>query len=134
MLRFCWKSLKVKYLSLIFFIIVLSFVSGLLLASTLVRKLADKFCTRTIIITGLLITALGIFALFLQDKATPLGLAFWILAAIGGAMLDVLGNIPFLRMVKPRERTEMTMIFSTWREISQLLTPLVATLVLLILP
>lgn len=112
----------------------LSFVSGLLLASTLVRKLADKFCTRTIIITGLLVTALGIFALFLQNKATPLGLVFWILAAIGGAMLDVLGNIPFMRMVKPRERTEMTMIFSTWRETSQLLTPLVATLVLLILP
>jgi len=112
----------------------LSFVSGLLLASTLVRKLAEIFYTRTIIIAGLLLTASGIFALFLQTEATPIGLLFWIVAAIGGAMLDVLGNIPFMRMVKPRERTEMTMIFSTWRETSQLLTPLVATLILLVLP
>lgn len=112
----------------------LSFVSGLLLASTLVRKLADRIGTRTTIISGLLLTALGIFALFLQDQARPTGLVFWIVAAMGGAMLDVLGNIPFMRMVKPRERTEMTMIFSTWRETSQLVTPLVATLVLLFMP
>ena len=112
----------------------LSFVSGLLLASGLVRRLADKIGTRTTIISGLLLTALGIFALFLQNEARPIGLLFWILAAMGGAMLDVLGNIPFMRMVKPRERTEMTMIFSTWRETSQLVTPLVASLILLILP
>ena len=112
----------------------LSFVSGLLLASTLVRKLAESIGTRTTIMSGLLITALGMFALFMQEEARPIGLLFWILAAVGGAMLDVLGNIPFMRMVKPRERTEMTMIFSTWRETSQLLTPLLASLVLLTLP
>ena len=49
-------------------------------------------------------------------------------------MLDVLGNIPFMRMVKPRERTEMTMIFSTWREGSELLTPLAAAIILLMAP
>jgi len=112
----------------------LSFVSGLLLASPLVRRLADIAGTRTVIISGLLLTALGMFALFLLDEARPVGLLFWITAAMGGAMLDVLGNIPFMRMVKPRERTEMTMIFSTWRETSQLLTPLIATMVLFTLP
>ena len=49
-------------------------------------------------------------------------------------MLDVLGNIPFMRMVRARERTEMTMVFSTWREGSQLLTPLLVSLVLLVAP
>jgi hypothetical protein len=39
-----------------------------------------------------------------------------------------------MRMVKPRERTEMTMIFSTWREGSQLLTPLLVSMVLLVAP
>ena len=42
----------------------LSFVSGLLLASTLVRRLADRFGTRTITINGLLLTALRIFYAF----------------------------------------------------------------------
>jgi len=39
-----------------------------------------------------------------------------------------------MRMVRPRERTEMTVIFSTWREASQLLTPLLVSLVLLLAP
>jgi hypothetical protein len=39
-----------------------------------------------------------------------------------------------MRLVKARERSEMTMIFSTWREMSNLLTPLLVTLVLLIAP
>ncbi len=59
---------------------------------------------------------------------------FWVLAAIGAAGLDVLGNIPFMRLVKPKERTEMTMVFSTWREMSELLNPLIVSLVLLFFP
>ena len=59
---------------------------------------------------------------------------FWCTAALGCACLDVLGNIPFMRMVKPYERTDMTMVFSTWREMSELLTPLTITLVTLVLP
>ncbi|MCP4332882.1 MAG: hypothetical protein GY785_09530 [Gammaproteobacteria bacterium] len=72
--------------------------------------------------------------LFFVGEPKPIGLLFWISAALGGAIVDVLGNIPFMRMVKARERTEMTMIFSTWREGSQLLTPLLVSLVLLVAP
>lgn len=39
-----------------------------------------------------------------------------------------------MRMVKNWERTEMTTIFSTWREGSELLTPLLASAVLLFAP
>ena len=73
-------------------------------------------------------------ALYLIGQPKPLGLLFWMTAALGGVTLDVLGNIPFMRMVKPHERTEMTMIFSTWREGSQLLTPLLVSLMLLVAP
>ena len=60
-----------------------------------------------------------------------MGLVFWVLGAVGGVALDVLGNIPFMRIVKPRELTPMTMVFSTWREASELLTPLIVTATLL---
>jgi hypothetical protein len=112
----------------------LSIVSGLLFFSPLFRKLSDLFGTRTIIIAGQLITGVSVLALYLIGEAQPIGLLFWVLAAFGAAMLDVLGNIPFMRMVKPRERTEMTMIFSTWREGSELVTPLTAAVILLVLP
>jgi hypothetical protein len=51
---------------------------------------------------------------------------FWLTGAAGGAALDVVGNIPFMRMVRPRERTAMTTVFSTWREASFLIAPLLA--------
>jgi MFS family permease len=112
----------------------LSTVSALLFLSLLVRKLAERFGTRSIILASLLLCAVSIIAVGLIGEPRPRGLVFWILATIGAAGLDVLGNIPFMRLVKPRERTEMTMVFSTWREMSELLNPLLVTLVLLFFP
>jgi MFS family permease len=112
----------------------LSLVSALLIVSPLVRRMASHFGTRLVIVCALWSTGIGMVMLYLLGEPQPIGLLFWILAALGGAIVDVLGNIPFMRMVKPRERTEMTMIFSTWREGSQLLTPLLVSLVLLVAP
>ena len=47
-------------------------------------------------------------------------------------MLDIIGNIPFMRMVTPKIRTEMTTVFSTWREFSLVLTPGISALILTI--
>lgn len=112
----------------------LSLASALLLVSPVIRRLAVRLGTRSTIICALLLIGCSILALYLIGEARPIGLLFWVSAALGGVTLDVLGNIPFMRMVKPRERTEMTMIFSTWREGSQLLTPLLVSAVLLFTP
>ncbi len=112
----------------------LSGVSALLFLSLIVRKMAEKYGTRTIILASLLLCGSSIFTVGLIGEPKPFGLIFWVLAAIGAAGLDVLGNIPFMRLVKPRERTEMTMVFSTWREMSELLNPLLVSLVLLFFP
>ena len=58
----------------------------------------------------------------------------WLFTVTGAVALDVLGNIPFMRTVKPRERIPMTTVFSTWREVSSLGAPMVAGLVLLVAP
>jgi len=112
----------------------LSFVSALLLFSPLIRKLSEIIGTRSVIIIGQLLSGLCTCGLFVLGEPASSGLLLWVFAAVGAAILDVLGNIPFMRMVKARERTEMTMIFSTWREGSELLTPLAAAAVLIILP
>ncbi len=101
----------------------LSFTSGLLLSSPLIRRLAARVGTRSVIVAAFIICGCSMLMLFVTGEARPLGLIYWVFAAIGG-------NIPFMRMVKAHERTEMTMIFSTWREASQILTPLLASLVL----
>ena len=114
--------------------IFLSLVSSLLIVSPLIRRLAGRFGTRMLIVNALGLTGVAMAMLYFLGEPKPIGLLFWLIAALGGAIVDVLGNIPFMRMVKPRERTEMTMIFSTWREGSQLLTPLLVSLVLLVAP
>ena len=112
----------------------LSIVSSLLIISPLIRRIAGRYGTRLVIICALWFTGVAMVALYLIGEPKPIGLLFWVLASLGGAVVDVLGNIPFMRLVKSRERTEMTMIFSTWREGSQLLTPLLVSMILLVAP
>ena len=112
----------------------LSTVSALLFLSLIIRKGAERFGTRTVIFVSLLLCGTSIIAVGLTGEPRPMGLVFWLIATLGAAGLDVLGNIPFMRLVKPRERTEMTMVFSTWREMAELLNPLLVSMVLLFFP
>jgi hypothetical protein len=112
----------------------ISLTSALMLMSPMIRKLVGRHGTRIVIIYAQVACAGALVMLFLTGEAKPVGVIYWIIASVGAAALDVVGNIPFMRMVKAHERTEMTMIFSTWRETSNLLTPLLAMLVLLVAP
>lgn len=114
--------------------VLLSGVSSLLFLSPLIRRVSDRFGTRQVIYTGLTLTAVSLVALGMVGPPQPLGILFWVTGAMGGVLLDVLGNIPFMRSVKPRERVAMTTVFSTWREASELLTPLLISAVLVFFP
>ena len=114
--------------------VLLSGVSGLLLFSTVVRRAAERYGTRRVIISSLTMAGCSMLLLGALGKPAPLGIVFWCTGALGGVCLDVLGNIPFMRLVKPYERTDMTMVFSTWREMAELLTPLSITLITLLFP
>jgi hypothetical protein len=49
-------------------------------------------------------------------------------------VLDICGGLPFLMAVKPSERTEMSAVYSSYRDVSGILTPALASLVLLVAP
>ncbi len=55
-------------------------------------------------------------------------------AAFFMVFLDVVGGLPFLMAVKPSERTEMSAVYSTFRDVSNVVTPAIGSLVLLIAP
>jgi len=112
----------------------LSVAAALMFLSPLIRRTAERFGTRNVIIASLLLTSGTLIVIGLIGEARPLGLVFWLLGALGGVSLDLLCNIPFMRMVKPRERTEMTVVFSTWREMSELLTQMLIIVVLFFWP
>ena len=74
--------------------------------------------------------------IFLSTLGEPrrLGIAGWVISAIGASIIDVVGNIPFMRTVKPRDRVPMTTVFSSWRDVSALAAPAFAGLVLVVFP
>lgn len=55
-------------------------------------------------------------------------------ASIFLVTLDVVGGLPFLMSVKPSERTEMSAVYSSFRDVSSILTPGAAWLVLWVAP
>jgi hypothetical protein len=48
--------------------------------------------------------------------------------------LDLVAGLPFLMAVKPSERTEMSAVYSTFRDVSHVATPAIGALVLLYFP
>lgn len=112
----------------------LSAASGTLLLSPFVQRLADRVGVRRMIIVGFGLMAAALTSLAVLGDAAPIGIAFWLTGAVGGGIVDVLGNIPFMRLVKPRERSAMATVFATWRETSFMVTPGIAFLVLLVGP
>jgi len=63
-----------------------------------------------------------------------LTVACCIMASSMLVLLDVVGGLPFLMAVKPSERTEMSAIYSSFRDVSGIVTPGGAWLVLLVAP
>lgn len=106
----------------------------LLFASPFTLWLADRTSTRTVIVGGFVILAAALSVLGVIGRASRLGVVFWIAAAYGATWLDVLGNVPFMRTVKPRERLAMTTVFSSWRETSSFAAPALGAIVLLVGP
>lgn len=114
--------------------VLLSTAAGLLLASPLIRRTAERRGTRHVVIGGYLIIALALATLAWIGEPTTAGVLVWFIAAIGGAMIDVVANIPFMRTVAHHEQMEMTTVFSTWREVSAMLAPGLGAVVLLVGP
>ena len=56
------------------------------------------------------------------------------LSSVFLVVLDVVGGLPFLMAVKPSERTEMSAVYSSFRDVSGIVTPGVAFVVLLVAP
>jgi ACDE family multidrug resistance protein len=60
--------------------------------------------------------------------------AFCMMGSVMLVVLDVIGGLPFLMSVKPSERTEMSAVYSSFRDVSGIMTPGAAWLVLLVAP
>lgn len=114
--------------------IVLSLTNATLFLTPFMFRFVQASSVRTGVMTGFAMSGLLILL-----AGLPLGLpALSVLALMCGSffliLLDVCGGLPFLLAVKPSERTEMSAIYSSFRDVSGILTPGAAWLVLLVAP
>ncbi len=102
-----------------------------------IGKVANRFGIRRSIfvamtVTGSLTILGGLFAGVYEGFSFPLlTIAILAVASMFNGICDIIGNIPFIRIVSPEQRTQMTAIFSTWRDMAFVMTPGVASVVLL---
>jgi MFS family permease len=112
----------------------LSASNMLLFSAPLMLRLVYRVRVRTAVVAAFLLGGLA-FGLAYPASAWPWAtVALLVAASVCLVMLDVAGGLPFLMAVRPSERTEMAAVYSSFRDVSGILTPGVAWLVLLAAP
>ena len=114
--------------------IALSISNALLFAAPALNRMARRLSVRRSVrfafgACGLFFLAAGLLSVL--PWAT---VAMCMAASIFLVTLDVVGGLPFLMSVKPSERTEMSAVYSSFRDVSGILTPGAAWLVLFFAP
>jgi ACDE family multidrug resistance protein len=114
--------------------IALSFSNGMLFTTPIMLRWMQRRSVRYAVRTGFfasgtLFMAAGLMASFPWHTVIMLltGTAFLIL-------LDLSGGLPFLMAVKPSERTEMSAVYSSYRDVAGTLSPGLASVVLFFAP
>ena len=114
--------------------ILLSLTNATLFAAPLILKWTQGRPLRRSVQTGFAACGLLFTAAMLLSGFPPLSVAMLVLGSAFLILLDLCGGLPFLMAVKPSERTEMSAIYSSYRDVSGIATPGLAWLVLLVAP
>ena len=112
----------------------LSASNALLFAAPLMLRWMQKRAVRAALRVGFCAAGIAFILATILSPLPWLVLAVLFVGSIFLILLDVSGGLPFLLAVKPLQRTEMAAIYSSFRDVSGVVTPGVAWLVLLIAP
>ncbi len=112
----------------------LSASNALLFGTPLVLVAVRATSVRSVVRTAFAACAALFTAAFLVSGWPWAAVSCIVLASAALVVLDAAGSLPFLMAVKPSERTEMAAVYSSFRDVSGILTPGAAYLVLLIAP
>lgn len=114
--------------------VVLSLSNAALFLTPFMLRYMQRKSVRTAVRTGFLMSGalFGIAGLLAGYPYVTVGLLF--VGSFFLILLDVCAGLPFLLAVKPSERTEMSAIYSSFRDVSGIMTPGIAWLVLLLAP
>lgn len=107
--------------------------AGLFLAPVFLR-FVERRSVRAGVRTGFALAGLLFLLAGVLAGTPPLTVLCLMAGSFFLILLDLCGGLPFLLAVKPSERTEMSAIYSSFRDVSGIVTPGAAWLVLLAAP
>ncbi|MBC6438830.1 MAG: MFS transporter [Rhodospirillales bacterium] len=103
--------------------IIVSAGSGAVLLCPFWGWVGRKWGIRKLLIMGYLASAVATIVVAAVAASPWLGVTLFMVAALATSMVDGAGNMLFLRAVHPHERAEMTSVFATFRDTSQIGPP-----------
>ena len=114
--------------------VALSISNSMLFAAPFMLKLARRSSVRISVRWAFGLCG-GLFLLSALVAPLPwLTVGAMMLASVLLVTLDIVGGLPFLMSVKPSERTEMSAVYSSFRDVSSIVTPGMAWAVLYVAP
>lgn len=108
----------------------LSITNGLLFMSPIMLRWMQANSVRRAVVLGFYASGTAFLAAVLLSEVPSLTVALLMLGSAFLILLDVSAGLPFLMAVKPSERTEMAAVYSTFRDVSGVLTPGIGRIVL----
>ena len=103
--------------------------AGLFMAPLILRWMQQR-SVRQAVRTGFSVSGACFILATLFSPLPWVTVAMLMLASWFLVLLDICGGLPFLMSIKPSQRTEMSAVYSSFRDVSGILTPGVAWLVL----
>lgn len=113
---------------------VMSVSNALLLTSPFMAAWVRRVTVRRAMIWSTGYAAIAFLLATLLSPWPLVAVAVLFIASFALVMLDVAGGLPFMMAVKPSERAEMAAVYSSFRDVSSIMTPGVAWLVLWVAP
>lgn len=114
--------------------IALSISNAALFVTPFMLRWMQKHSIRKTVQAGFFVSGLLFGAASLASGYPWLTVISLMAASFFLILLDVSAGLPFLLAVKPSERTEMSAVYASYRDVSGIITPGVAWLVLLAAP
>lgn len=109
--------------------------SSFLLLAPVWGRLARRTGTRKMLLYGYAICGLcTVLVAPLATQEVHAAAGMLLVAALAMSTIDGMGNVTFLRAVRPHQRTRMTPIFTTYRDAGQIAAAAVFAVLLLLLP
>jgi predicted MFS family arabinose efflux permease len=100
--------------------VIISIGSAFLVLAPLWSRVVGWTGMRRLLLSAYVICGLGTIATGLLAGASPgAGAVMLLFAAFAMSAVDSMGNVPYLRAVRPHQRTDMTPIYNTYRDVAQ---------------